>query len=75
MIRLLPFLALTLAACQTAEPEPEVTPEVIAIANACLAEIDRPPLPEDADASAAAVLTPEEKAAYEACIARRIAEA
>lgn len=75
MTRLLPLLALTLAACQTAEPQPEITPEVRALAAACLTEIGKEIDVEGAPENAALVLTQEEQDAYQACIARRVAEA
>ncbi|TFL19424.1 hypothetical protein [Jannaschia formosa] len=66
LLLLAPFL---LAACQTAEPEPVVDDAAIALATRCLAEVGQELAP-GTDLNASVRLTPEQQAAFEACVAR-----
>ncbi|WP_299838391.1 hypothetical protein [uncultured Jannaschia sp.] len=63
--------ALTLTACQPAGPEVEVDAGARMLANACLAEIGQPILPEHVAEDATIELTEAEQAAYAACLQRR----
>jgi precorrin-3B methylase len=62
---------LLLAACQPSGPEVEVDDGVRALTNACLAEIGAPILPDRVTEGASLELTPEQQAAFEACVVRR----
>lgn len=72
MRRLFPFgAALALVACQPASPEVDVDAEARMLANACLAEIGQPILPDRVTESATIELTEAEQAAYADCLQRR----
>jgi hypothetical protein len=71
MTRILPLALIALAACQPAGPAVEVDDAARTLANACLAEIGKPILPDTVTEDAALDLTEAELAAYRDCVARR----
>ncbi|MDB2407130.1 hypothetical protein N9W17_01180 [Jannaschia sp.] len=68
-------LPLALAACQPAEPQPEITPEVRDVTNACLVELGQPALAGEVPDGASVVLTQAQQDAFRECVTRRLSAA